>query len=162
MIVIQDADLEYDPRDYMKLVPLIESGKAEVVYGSGILGRNDQSYFRYYWGGRLITAVTNLLFGLKLTDEATCYKLFRRDVLNKIELDCTGFEFCPEVTAKVARLGYRIVEIPISYYPRSFEEGKKIKWRDGVIAIWTLLKCRFLPLEKIVKPNRDPDGQLTK
>lgn len=151
IVIIQDADLEYEPMDYLKLIPLIESGKAQVVYGSRTLGSNKRSYHRYYWGGQFVTLVTNILYGLKITDEPTCYKMFKKEVIDRIQLDCTGFEFCPEVTAKVTRLGYKIHEVPISYHPRSFEEGKKIKWRDGLIAIWTLLKYRFLPISKILK-----------
>lgn len=154
IVVIQDADLEYDPMDYLKLVPLIESGKAQVVYGSRILGSKERSYHRYYLGGRLLTLLTNIIYGLKITDEPTCYKMFKKEVMDRLKLDCTGFEFCPEVTAKVARLGYAIYEVPISYHPRSFEEGKKIKWKDGLIGIWTLLKYRFLPLRGFVKGNR--------
>lgn len=151
IVIIQDGDLEYDPMDYLKLIPLIQSGEAQVVYGSRTLGSNERSYHRYYWGGQFVTLVTNILYGLKITDEPTCYKMFKKEVIDRIKLDCTGFEFCPEVTAKVVRLGYTIHEVPISYHPRSFEEGKKIKWRDGLIAIWTLLKCRFLPISKILK-----------
>jgi len=151
VVIIQDADLEYEPMDYLKLIPLIQSGEAQVVYGSRTLGSNKRSYHRYYWGGQFVTLVTNILYGLKITDEPTCYKMFKKEVIDRIKLDCTGFEFCPEVTAKVVRLGYTIHEVPISYHPRSFEEGKKIKWRDGLIAIWTLLKCRFLPISKILK-----------
>ena len=151
IVIIQDGDLEYDPMDYLKLIPLIQSGEAQVVYGSRTLGSNKRSYHRYYWGGQFVTLVTNILYGLKITDEPTCYKMFKKEVIDRIKLDCTGFEFCPEVTAKVVRLGYTIHEVPISYHPRSFEEGKKIKWRDGLIAIWTLLKCRFLPISKILK-----------
>jgi len=151
MVIIQDADLEYDPMDYLRLVQVIQSGKAQVVYGSRILGSNSRSYHRYYLGGRLLTWVTNILYGLNITDEPTCYKMFKKEVLDRIILDCTGFEFCPEVTAKVVRLGYAIHEVPISYHPRSFEEGKKIKWKDGLIGIWTLLKYRFLPLKRFEK-----------
>lgn len=151
IVIIQDGDLEYDPMDYLKLIPLIQSGEAQVVYGSRTLGGNKRSYHRYYWGGQFVTLVTNILYGLKITDEPTCYKMFKREIIDRIKLDCTGFEFCPEVTAKVVRLGYTIHEVPISYHPRSFEEGKKIKWRDGLIAIWTLLKYRFLPMSKILK-----------
>jgi hypothetical protein len=148
---MQDADLEYDPMDYLKLIPLIQSGEAQVVFGSRTLGSKERSYHRYYWGGQFVTFVANLLYGLKITDEPTCYKMFRKEVMEQIKLDCIGFEFCPEVTAKVARLGYTIHEVPVSYHPRSFKEGKKIKWKDGLIAIWTLLKYRFLPMHKIVK-----------
>jgi len=122
-----------------------------VVYGASTRGSNERSYHRYDWGGQFVTLVTNIVYGLKITDEPTCYKMFKKEVIDRIKLDCTGFEVCPEVTAKVVRLGYTIHEVPISYHPRSFEEGKKIKWRDGLIAIWTLLKCRFLPISKILK-----------
>jgi dolichol-phosphate mannosyltransferase len=151
VVIIQDADLEYDPMDYLKLIPLIQSGEAQVVFGSRTLGSKERSYHRYHWGGQFVTFVANLLYGLKITDEPTCYKMFRKEVMEQIKLDCIGFEFCPEVTAKVARLGYTIHEVPVSYHPRSFKEGKKIKWKDGLIAIWTLLKYRFLPMHKIVK-----------
>ena len=150
IVIIQDADLEYEPMDYLKLIPLIHSGRAQVVYGSRIRGSKDRSYHRYYWGGRFVTFVANILYRIKITDEPTCYKMFRKEIIDKIKLDCKGFEFCPEITAKISRLGYAIHEVPISYHPRSFEKGKKIKWKDGAIALWTLLKYRFLPIRKIL------------
>lgn len=151
IVIIQDADLEYDPMDYLKLIPIVESGEAKVVYGSRTIGSKERSYYRYYWGGQLLTFLANILYGLNITDEPTCYKMFKKEVIDRIQLDCTGFEFCPEVTAKVARLGYPIHEVPISYYPRSIKEGKKIKWKDGMIGIWTLIKYRILPIRKILK-----------
>lgn len=149
IIIIQDADLEYDPRDYGSLVEPIVNGRAEVVYGSRQLGMKAfgvkrNAYLSFYLGGRFLSLLTNILYGTRITDEATCYKVFKTDVLNKIPpLECTGFEFCPELTAKVALAGFKIHEIPIHYHPRSKEEGKKINWRDGMIAIQTLLKYRL-------------------
>ncbi|HVI44696.1 MAG TPA: glycosyltransferase family 2 protein [Chitinophaga sp.] len=143
-ILIQDADMEYEPGDYPLLLQDLLSGESKVVYGSRFLNKvNKHSYHSFYWGGRLVTFVTNLLYRLQLTDVPTCYKMFDAALLRSINLECTRFEFCPEVTAKVAKLGHRIVEKPIYYYPRSFSEGKKIKWQDGIEAIWTLVKYRF-------------------
>jgi glycosyltransferase involved in cell wall biosynthesis len=144
-VVIQDADLEYDPRDILALLAEAERTGAVVVYGNRIHGEFSRSYQRYYWGGRLVTLITNLLYGLGIHDEPVGYKLFRRDLLQALPLRCEGFEFCPEVTARVARAGHRIREVPISYAPRSFAQGKKITWKDGAIAVWTLLRLRFLP-----------------
>lgn len=141
VVIIQDADLEYDPADYAALLKPIEEGRAEVVYGSRI--HNTRSYARYYWGGRLVSCWANLLYGSSLTDEPTCYKVFKLDLIRSLDLRSTGFEFCPEVTAKILRRGIVIHELPISYSPRLIEEGKKIRWTDGVIALWTLLKLRF-------------------
>jgi dolichol-phosphate mannosyltransferase len=143
VVVIQDADLEYDPFDFLPMLERIEKGGAAVVYGSRILGRNPMSHLRFYLGGRCLTWIANRLYGLHLTDEPTCYKMFRREILQGLDLRCEGFEFCPEVTAKVARLGHRIVEVPIRYRPRTLSEGKKIRARDGLIAIWTLVRWRF-------------------
>lgn len=144
-IVIQDADAEYDPRDLRRLVQVVQKTNARVVYGSRRLGasRNPKAGATYYAGGVLLSWLANALYGLRITDEPTCYKLFARDLLPALDLRCAGFEFCPELTAKVARLGESISEVPISYYPRSRSEGKKIKWRDGFIAIGTLLRYRF-------------------
>lgn len=140
IILIQDGDLEYDPADYPRLIQPILDGKTRVVYGSRNLGQNPMSYLRYYIGGRLLSWIANLIYRIHITDESTCYKVFEGKLLKGIKLDSRGFEFCPEVTAKVSRLGERIVEVPISYTPRSMEDGKKIGCADGLIAIWTLLR----------------------
>jgi len=142
-ILVQDADLEYDPADYPALLAPLKSGSADAVYGSRILGQNSGSYRAFYWGGRLLTLVFNLLYGRRLTDLTTCYKVFRREDAIASGLECDGFEFCEEITARLMRSGRRVVEVPIRYRPRSFEEGKKIRWVDGVKAIWTLVRLRF-------------------
>ena len=145
IVIIQDADLEYDPQDYYKLIKPILDGREKVVYGSRNLNKKNQSSgFTYYWGGRLLSWLTNFLYGTKITDEPTCYKVFQADILNNLDLKCAGFEFCPEVTAKIARQGINIYEEPIKYFPRSIIDGKKIRWHDGWAAIWTLIKYRFI------------------
>jgi len=144
IILIQDADLEYDPDDYIKLVKPIEEGRASVVYGSRFSERkNRHRYGMNLIGTKILTQMTNILYGSSITDEPTCYKVFKASVLKEINLKCRGFEFCPEVTAKVLKKGHKIIEVPIKYNSRTIEEGKKINWRDGVIAIWTLLKYRI-------------------
>jgi len=144
VVVIQDADLEYEPMDWLKMLKVMEEKKAYVVYGSRVLSKSKKSSFAFYLGGRILSAITNFLYQAGITDEPTCYKMFRREVIENINLRCKGFEFCPEITAKVRKKGYKIYEVPIQYLPRSVKEGKKIRWKDGLIAIWTLIKYRFI------------------
>ncbi len=144
-VVIQDADLEYDPDDLITMWNHMLDNDLVVLYGSRSLqrGRNKDAGFSFYWGGQLITLIANTLYFQRLTDEPTCYKMFKSDLLKALPLRCEGFEFCPEVTALVAKKGHKIPEIPITYYPRSATDGKKIKWRDGVTAIYTLIRYRL-------------------
>jgi dolichol-phosphate mannosyltransferase len=144
LIIIQDGDLEYDPADYYKLVEPIVEGRARVVYGSRFLGQITNMHFLNYIANKILALTASLLFLTWITDEGTCYKVFTADVLKSLDLKCTGFDFCPEVTAKVRKRGYRIVEVPISYHGRSTDEGKKIRWRDGLRAFLTLIKYRLV------------------
>ena len=140
--IIQDADLEYDPAEFPRLIAAAEEHGVRVVYGSRILGSSNRSYRCYYWGGRLVSLVASILYGRWITDEPTCYKLFDTALLQGLRLRENGFGFCAEATAMVCRLGERIIEVPISYHPRSMEEGKKIRWTDGLEAVWILLRHR--------------------
>jgi len=142
-VIIQDADLEYDPKDYQKLLRPFLENNAQVVYGSRNLAGNRHGKLDFYLGGLGVTMAANLICGIKITDEPTCYKVFKKDLLDSLNLQANGFDFCPEVTAKIAKAGIRIFEVPISYNPRGKSEGKKIKWKDGFVAIWTLMKYSF-------------------
>ncbi|WP_322801666.1 glycosyltransferase family 2 protein [Thermoflexus sp.] len=145
ILLIQDADLEYDPRDYPRLIRPILEGRASVVYGSRFLGPRKAMLFWHMIGNKFLTLVTNLLYDAILSDMETGYKVFRAEVVRGIPLHARGFEFEPEITAKILKRGYRIFEVPISYYGREFREGKKIRpIRDGLKALWTLIKYRFV------------------
>ena len=142
-VLIQDSDLEYDPQDYPALLRPLEEGNANVVYG--VRPDRPERGLRFFLGAKLLTHLTNFLYGAGIHDEATCYKVIRRSLLSRMQLDCRRFEFCPEVTAKLCRMGEKIGEVPISYHPRSAVEGKKIRHSDGWLAIWTLIRYRFVP-----------------
>src|SRR3954469_7803105 len=157
--VIQDADLEYSPEQFELLLQPVRSGKAQVVYGSRNLRhphaqKNNFHYIRFWLGGKVITLFGNMLFGTHLTDEATCYKLFPTQLLRNMNLVCRGFDFCPEVTAKSLRMGHRIHEVPITYNPRSLDEGKKIRAWHGSEALLVLLKFRLLPMSKLLRRHK--------
>ena len=163
VVLIQDADLEYDPSQYPIVVEPILDGRADAVYGSRYLMSDGQLPWTL---NRVcvvfLNATVRLLYGYRLTDEATCYKAFRGEILARMDLHCQRFEFCPEVTAKACRMGVRLLEVPIRYKPRSRDEGKKIRWQDGVEAITTLFRWRFAKFEAAPLAFEAPPQNLSK
>lgn len=160
IILIQDGDLEYDPSDYAVMVLPILRGEADVVYGSRFRGAPHGMAWPNRVANRILTAAANLLYGQRLTDEATAYKAFRAALLKQLPLQCVRFEFCPEVTAKLSRLGHKISEVPISYNARGIADGKKIRATDGLEALWTLLRYRIAPVKSFrasTYPVRNPE-----
>lgn len=145
IVLVQDADLEYHPREYPRLLQPILDGEADVVYGSRFGGGPQRVlFFWHYVGNRMLTLLSNMCTDLNLSDMETCYKVFRREVIDNLELKSDRFAIEPEITAKIAKQRVRIFEIPISYYGRTYAEGKKIGWKDGVAAIWAILRYNFL------------------
>ena len=145
IMLVQDADLEYDPREYPNLLQPIVEGRSQVVYGSRFLGGPRKTmFFSHMLGNKLLTLVANVLFDTILSDMETCYKVFTREVAGKLRLQSRGWGFDPEITAKILKRGYRIYEVPISYNGREFVEGKKLRWYDGFLVLWTLLKYRLV------------------
>lgn len=143
IVLVQDADLEYSPDDYPVLLKPFENDQVDVVYGSRFLGPHLSTMFLYAQGNKFVTTISNLLFNSNITDMETGYKVFRRKVLKGMTLRAKRFDIEPEITAKILKRGYQIYEVPISYFGRKFSEGKKLTWRDGIVALWTLIKYRI-------------------
>jgi glycosyltransferase involved in cell wall biosynthesis len=143
IVAVQDADLEYSPEELPHLAELIIEGRADVVYGSRFLGRHRVFLFTHYLGNRILTLATNVLYNTMLTDMETCYKVMRREVLDGLDLQSDGFGIEPEITAKIFKRGYRVYEVPITYDGRGYDEGKKITWKDGIVALWVLVRHRI-------------------
>jgi glycosyltransferase involved in cell wall biosynthesis len=143
IVAIQDADLEYSPEEFPSLAELIIEGRADVVYGSRFLGRHRVFLFTHYLGNRVLTLITNILYNTMLSDMETCYKVMRREVLDGLDLQSDGFGIEPEITAKIFKRGYRVYEVPITYDGRGYDEGKKITWKDGIVALWVLVRHRI-------------------
>lgn len=150
LILIQDADLEYDPQDYVRLLAPFKDKSCSVVYGSRLMdyplvlwGQNKTPLPFHWLANKMLTFLTNILYGNSVTDMETCYKIFRKSVFNSLNIQAKRFDFEPEVTAKILKMGIKIIEIPIKVKPRDYKQGKKIGWRDGLMAIWTLVKYRF-------------------
>jgi len=143
VVLVQDADLEYDPADYASILRELDRTGAEAVYGSRVRGRQGTRYRSYWYGGRLVTTLNNLLYAATLTDQPTCYKCVRKVVLDRLQLSSRGFEFCTELTCELLAHRCRIAEVPIRYYPRSIEEGKKIRPWDGLKAVWWMIRVRW-------------------
>jgi glycosyltransferase involved in cell wall biosynthesis len=143
IVAIQDADLEYSPEEFPTLAQLIIDGRADVVYGSRFLGQHRVFLFTHYLGNQVLTLITNVLYNTMLSDMETCYKVMRREVLDGLDLRSNGFGIEPEITAKIFKRGYRVYEVPITYDGRGYEEGKKITWKDGVVALWVLIRHRI-------------------
>lgn len=151
-VVIQDADMELSPTDIVDLLKPFEKDDVQVVYGSRFLNGRGNASLHNFLANRLLATYTNLLYGCRITDESTGYKAFTTELITRLNLTCEGFEFCPEVTAKILRAGHRIYEVPVSYFPRTKKEGKKLRfWSDGLFAAWTLLKYRFIPKTELFK-----------
>ena len=144
LILIQDADLEYDPEDYPVLLKPVLRGKTQVVYGSRFTGERRNMFFHHWLGNKFLTLTTNILYNTTLSDMETCYKLFTKEALEGLVIKSDRFNFEPEITAKLLKKGLRIYEVPIKYTGREFDEGKKITWRDGLVALWCLIKFRFV------------------
>ncbi len=143
-VIVQDADLEYNPLDYLILLNEIKNHEKTVIYGSRFLGNYKNMSNLHFYGNKFLSFITNLLYGVSLTDMETCYKLFPGDFIRNIKIDSKRFDFEPEITAKIIKSGYKIIELPISYNGRDFSEGKKITWRDGFAAIYTLVKYKVI------------------
>lgn len=159
ILLIQDADLEYNPEDYEKLLKPIITGETKVVYGSRFLQENPNLYRRYLWGNKFLSFLISFLYWTKITDAYTCYKVMKKEIYKNLDLKSAGFEFEAEVTCQLLKKGDKILEVPISYNPRRLEEGKKINWQDAISGLWTIIKCKVKRWEKGIDLRKEKKEQ---